>query len=294
MTPDITVIIVSWNTCDYLRRCLASLPRAVAAPERLCVHVVDNGSTDGTLEMVRSEFPWVRLDAAGENLGFARANNRALKACCTEYALLLNPDTEVRPGALDRLVAFMEREPRAGAAGPTLLNTDGSLQKAGDAFPTLIREVLCAPGLRSLRWLDGWRHRLTFQRRSFDHVVEVDGVLGACVLVRRAVWEQVGLLDERFFMYYEEIDWYRRMRAAGWQVFYVPEVVVVHHGGKSSGQRGLENSRIYFRSRYLYFRKHHGLLQAGLIALLNAMLLWGAEWKSRARRSPQPPAHPSP
>ncbi len=291
MSRRTTVVIVSWNTRDYLRRCLASLRSACADPECLAVHVVDNASTDGSAAMVEAEFPQVVLHALPENLGFARANNRVLQGCETPYALLLNPDTEVRPGALDALLEFMEGEPEAAVAGPTLLNSDGTLQRAGDAFPTLAREVLVSPPFRGFRMLDGWRERLTYQRRSFHQVALVDGVLGACVLARRAAWEQVGLLDERFFMYYEEIDWYRRMSAAGWRIYYVPAAEVIHHGGKSSEQRGGEVNRIYFRSRYRYFRKHHGLLQAAAIAALNTFLIAGADLKAGVRslfRQPGP------
>src|SRR5579862_8539033 len=155
MTADLAVVVVSYNTRDMLRACLKAITDAVGGL-RSAVYVVDNASTDGSVEMVRSEFPNVELTASAENLGFARANNLALADADARYLLLLNPDTEAEPGSLRTLVEFMDSHPEAGAVGPMLLNTDGSIQNNGSKFPSLGREVLAVTGLRRLapRWTE--------------------------------------------------------------------------------------------------------------------------------------------
>jgi N-acetylglucosaminyl-diphospho-decaprenol L-rhamnosyltransferase len=278
-TPAVSVIIVSWNVREALRECLTAVRREGSGRVGE-VWVVDNASADGSAELVATEFPEVRLVRNAENAGFARACNQALRAAAGEYCCLLNPDTRVATGALGRLVEFMESHPRAGAAGPRLLNPDGSLQPNGGPFPTLAGTFLRATRASAL--FRGWYdRRFRWGRTAFDRAAAVEQVSGACLLIRRAALEEVGLLDEQFFLYYEETDWLLRARRAGWETWYVPEAEVTHRWGASTRQVALECLRHMAESEYRYFRKHGPVVLRPL-----AWLLGRAEFASHrlARR----------
>jgi GT2 family glycosyltransferase len=247
-------VIVTWNTRDLLAACLETLPAAVGELS-FETWVVDNSSGDGTVEMVREQFPSVRVIANPENRGWAGGNNQALRQCAGRYLLLLNPDTEPRPGSLATLARFLDEHPGTGACGPQLLFGDGSVQGNGRRFPTFWKEFLDVTGLRHLA-LGAYVRRFGWGREKFDSLAEVDEVSGSCLLARREAVEQVGLLDEQFFMYYDEVDWCYRMKAAGWRIFYVPAAQVVHHVAASVKQIGFEAYRRLFESQYRYFRKH--------------------------------------
>jgi N-acetylglucosaminyl-diphospho-decaprenol L-rhamnosyltransferase len=251
---DLSVIIVTWNTRELLKKCLAALPAAVNGLSTE-TWVVDNASSDGTVEMVREQYPGVRVVANRENRGWAGGNNQALEQSEGRFLLLLNADTEPHPGSLATLVRCLEQHPDVGACGPMLLLGDGSVQGNGRVFPTFWKEFLDVTGLRHLA-LKEYSRRFGWGRDDFEALAEVDEVTGACLLVRRQVVEQVGLLDERFFMFYDEVDWCFRMKAAGWRVFYVPEAKVVHHIAASVRQVGFEAYRRLFESQQRYFRKH--------------------------------------
>jgi N-acetylglucosaminyl-diphospho-decaprenol L-rhamnosyltransferase len=253
-TPDLSIIIVTWNTRELLAACLEALPAAVGglAAE---TWVVDNASRDGTVEMLQVRFPAVRVIANQENRGWAGGNNQALKQSAGRCLLLLNADTEPRPGSLAALARFLDEHPEAGACGPMLLQSDGRVQGNGRRFPTFWKEFLDITGLRHLA-LGAYIRHFGWGREDFTTRAEVDEVTGACLLARRETVEQVGLLDEQFFMFYDEVDWCRRMKAAGWRIFYVPEAQVVHHVAASVKQIGFEAYRRLFESQYRYFRKH--------------------------------------
>ena len=272
---DLTAIVVSWNVCDLLRRCLHSLIESVEAtrPDRehgldLEIIVVDNNSTDGSSEMVRAEFPQVRLVANDENRGFTAANNQGLAASHGRFLLLLNPDTQVVGDALRTMVRFAEAHPQIGVLGPQLLYPDGRLQPSRRRFPTF------ATALVESTIVQEWWHDNRILRHYYmadvpaadsDQVQQVDWLVGACLLVRREAYEQVGGLDEGFFMYSEELDWCRRIKEAGWEIVYFPEATVIHHEGKSSEQV-VPARHIHFQgSKVRYFRKHHGSAQAELL-----------------------------
>lgn len=258
---DLAIIIVSFNTEALLRDCLRALP-AACADLSYATYVVDNVSADGSAEMVRREFPDVRLTVAPSNLGFARANNLALarpEVREARYVLLLNPDTEAKPGSLATMVRFMDSHADAGACGPKLLNTDGSIQRNGAKFPTLLREFVGVTGLRRLA-MRRYELALGYGRDDFDQTVEVDQVSGACLMARGDVLERVGPLDERFFMFYEEIEWCWRIRRAGCTVYYVAEAVVTHHWMGSVKQHSKRMTDQLFRSQLLYYQKTGGPL----------------------------------
>jgi N-acetylglucosaminyl-diphospho-decaprenol L-rhamnosyltransferase len=267
---DLSVIIVNWNTRDLTAQCLRSLQSTI---EHVSYEVwmVDNGSTDGSVAAVQESFPSVRLIANAENVGFVRANNQAIAACQGRYVLLLNSDAVALPGAVDELVRWMDEHPEAGAAGAQLLNADGSFQASFASFPTLWQEFLTLSGLgRALV-------RPAFP--GFGPQVEkgpqaVDYVQGACLLVRHQAIEEVGGLDERIYMYAEEVDWCCRLGQAGWKVMYLPQVKIIHYGGQSSQKRRGRMEAELYRSRVYFFHKHHGRVAAwALQALIYAMTM---------------------
>jgi GT2 family glycosyltransferase len=267
--PDLSVIIVNWNTRDLLRECLASV---FASPgPALEVWVVDNGSSDHSREEVERGFPAARLIANDGNAGFARANNQALERAGGRYALLLNSDTRVVGRALERLVAFMDAHPEAGACGPRLLNPDGTLQPSGRLFPSFLTALSAM-----LPWPPRLRGALApaLERRDYGRVAEVDEVSGAALLLRRTALERVGALDEGFYFLGEDVDLCWRLRCAGWKVHYVPDAEIVHVWGASRA-RGSELVRHHAQRAYVrLFRKHRpGAPATTLAALASAITM---------------------
>jgi hypothetical protein len=310
--PTIAVAIVSYNTRELLRACLASLRRCTLP---LRVVVVDNRSPDGSAAMVRACFPEVELLEPGENLGFVRGTNAALRRVLSsefsvlssefsalssqfsadgnsklktqnsklDYLLLLNPDTVVHDGAIEALAAFLGAHPRVGAVGPRLLNPDGTTQPAAFRFPTLAMTLLdlfppgeALPGRLAGSW---WQGR--YPHEQGDAPFAIDHPLGACILTRREVLEQVGLLDEGYFMYAEEVDWCFRVRQAGWAIWQEPAARVTHVGGASTSQLRVRMFVTLYASRLRFFRLHYGraaarrhqlVIRAGMLRM--ALLAW--------------------
>jgi len=266
---DVTVIVVSYNTKELLRKCLAAIPDAMDGIAFEAI-VVDNDSPDTSADMVADEFPHVRLIRSKENLGFASGNNLAIANSVSESVVLLNPDTEAEPGSLAMLVQFLRDHPDAGACGPMLLNSDGSLQKNGAKFPSLAGEFLAVSGLKRLvsHWCE---MRYGYGRDDFNALCEVDSISGACIAVPRKVIDKVGPLDPDFFMFYEEVEWCHRIRRAGWKVYYVPSARVTHHWMGSVKQAPKKMTSQLFRSQPLYYRKTSGPLAARLSMAIMAM-----------------------
>jgi hypothetical protein len=253
------------------------------------VFVVDNGSSDGSPRMVRERYPAVRLLELGRNLGFAAANNRGLDLSVGKYCLLLNSDTVVSSGAVEAVVAYLEKNEDVGIAGLQLLNADGSRQNSIANFPSLSTELFNKSLLRRLA-----PGSFPGKERSYPGPIDVESVIGACLFVRRKAMEQVGLLDEEYFLYLEETDWCLRMRKAGWRVIHYPGASIHHLQGKSVAGVYVRARIEYFRSRYLFFRKHLSpracfLLKSGLVLktavnLLFHLLLSAATFFSVRRR----------
>ena len=268
--PTISIVIVNWNTADLLLACLASIRQGVQLPHEILV--VDNASEDGSVERASAAFPEVRILAQSSNLGFARANNVALVEAAGRLVLLLNPDTELRPGALEALVTHLDTHPRAGIAGPPLWNPDGSAQPSVQTFPTLASEFLRQTML--YRIVPGRMAREAQRRDSRP----VDVVSGAALCIRRECLEVIGLLDQDIFMFYEDTDWCRRAKDAGWEIWFVDGPGVVHHKGAASGgparTRTLLDSH---RGMLRYFRKHHG---PGVVPALRVIAFLGATLRS--------------
>ncbi len=266
MTLDLSVVIVNWNTCALLAECITAVEREAAAIPH-DIWVVDNGSSDDSVAMLRRDFPHVHVIESKVNLGFAGANNLAMQRSTGRYLLLLNTDAIVTPGSILALLELAERMPRAGIVGAHLLNPDGSFQASHTNFPTLWQEFLILSTIgRRLR--GDWYP--SHGAEADKGPQRVDYVEGACLLVRRDALEEVGGLDEGYFMYAEEVDWCKRMHAAGWEVWYQPAANIVHIGGASSANRKTSREADLYRSRVRYFRIHHGWLQA---EVLKAMIV---------------------
>lgn len=271
---DLSIIIVSWNVRDLLRECLVSVDAGRRELE-LEVIVVDSASSDGSTEMVANEFPWVKIVPEMENVGFSRGNNLGISQAKGRHLLLLNPDTQLKAGALSQMVDYLDSKPAIGALGPKLLFPDGSIQSSRRRFPTL------ATGFFESTWLQSIAPRSLLRNyyvldRPDDAVSEVDWVMGACLLVRREACEEVGPLDEGYFMYSEEMEWQRRIKDAGWKVVYYPTARVIHHEGKSSEQVVARRHITFQRSKLRYYRQYHGPFPA---SVLRAFLLASYAWQ---------------
>lgn len=274
----LSIIIVSWNVRDLLGDCLRSVAAGRGDLE-LEVIVVDSGSSDGTPQMVeeaikQEPFP-VRLIARPDNVGFAKGNNIGIRQARGQYILLLNPDTEIVGDALSVMVSYLAENGDVGVVGPQLRYPNGVVQSSRRRFPTL------ATAFWESTWLEPWAPERLLERyyvldRPDDAAGEVDWVVGACLLTRRAVVEQVGLLDEDYFMYSEELDLCRRIKAAGWRVVYLPAAEVIHHEGKSSEQAVTARHINFQRAKLRYFRKYHGRLAC---FLLRSFLLLNYLWQ---------------
>jgi GT2 family glycosyltransferase len=253
---DLSILIVNWNTRDLLAQCLHSI---VSDPTWLAgytaeIWVVDNASSDGSPDMVRQRFPGLNVIENRENVGFARANNQAIQCSSGRYLLLLNSDTAVQPHAIQRLLCFMEQHPEAGAAGARLHFADGRMQTSCYPAPSLSRELWRLLHLDAL-WPYG---AYPVSRWDRARPRRVDVLLGACLMLRREVLDEVGLLDETYFMYTEEVDLCQRIRQAGRTLYWVPEAVVTHFSAQSTRQAPVEMFLHLYRGKLLYFRKHHG------------------------------------
>jgi GT2 family glycosyltransferase len=260
---SLSIIIVSWNTRKLLENCLGSI---LANPPISPFEnwVVDNASTDDSPRMVREKFPQVHLIENHENVGFARANNQAIQRCTGKYILLLNPDTLVASGALQALVDFLDKHPEAGAAGARILNPDGSMQISSHPRPSLSRELWRLFHLDSLSPYAEY----PLIKWETNQAQQVDVLMGACLLLRKEVLDQVGFLDEDYFIYSEEVDLCYRIQRAGWRLFWIPRAEVVHFGGQSTQQAPTEMFLSLYHSKIKYFRKHHGGSAAQIYKLI--------------------------
>ncbi|NPA90397.1 MAG: glycosyltransferase [Chloroflexi bacterium] len=315
--PSLSIILVSWNVREWLRRALHSIQEELArsGPWNAAIWVVDNASQDGTVDMVREEFPHVHLIPLPENVGFGAANNIALFAqgllpgqspphlysrsrplvqehpewqhpFRPDAVLFLNPDTEVTPGAIRALWDGLFAHPRTGMVGPRLVYGDGVHQPSAFRFPGLIQTFLdffpLHPRIYASRLNGRYGHVLYRGTAPFP----VDFVLGAAMLVRREVIETVGGFDEAYWLYCEEMDWARRIRNAGWEIRVIPTATIVHHEGRSSRQFRERAFVALWESRLRYFRRYHGPLFNRLLRLI---IRWGLEKeKMRAQHLPQP------
>lgn len=298
MTPDLSIIIVNWNTRDLLENCLRSIENS-RGDHSIQTIVVDNNSADGSREMVENLFPQMLLINSGGNVGFARANNAALPRATSPLVLFLNPDTEVSRAGLDKMISFMKADPSVGALGCKIRNSCGSVQQLGiQRFPSPVGELM-----KMLCLSERTQPRLgrLFPYHDPEKSGEVKKLFGACLLVRRAVLDKVGSFDERFFMYCEDVDLCQRILKAGWRLYYLSEVEILHLGGSASS-----NATSYFsvlmmcESLSQLMDKYYGKLGsvsyriATLLGAQARLMVWFALRISRTvgllRRSWLPPA----
>ena len=269
---DLTIALVSYNTRNLLKNCLDSVYGKTAGLE-FEVIVVDNASADGTLEMLEREFPQVRIIGNRQNLGFARANNQAIEQSKGRYLLLLNPDTLFKSGSLHKVITFMDDHSEVGALGCKILHPDGTIQPSNDNFPGLFTELFRVVQLRRLVRNPKMRARIGrewgkilgrtlggYLRLYWDteRIREVDWVTGAFFLVRKETMQDIGLLDEDFFMYYEDADWCYRMWQKDWRIFYFPFFEIVHYVGESDGEFSAQTFIERHKSMHHFFKKHRG------------------------------------
>jgi GT2 family glycosyltransferase len=266
---DLTIVVVSWNTRDLLLACLASIERALlhrpeGPPFAIETLVVDNASADGSAAAARARFSWAEVVSLPENLGFSGGCNVGLRRSKGRHVLLLNSDTVVLAGAVERCVGYLDAHADVGVVGPQLLHPDGRLQNSIHAHPRLLTELVPKGLLETL-----FPRRFPSKRYRHAGPIDVPAVLGAAFFVRRAVLEKVGLLPEDYFLFLEETDYCLRVLRAGYRVVHVPDARIVHVFGASSKKRLPAETRIeYQRSLLLFFRKHRGPLSTALLLVL--------------------------
>lgn len=259
---DVSVVIVSYNTENLLDACLSSVFKQTRCAFE--VIVIDNASTDESLQIVRSKYPDVVLVSNDQNVGFAAANNQGFAIAKGCQVLMLNPDTAILDSAIDVMCSFLDDNPDVGAVGAQNLKPGGGIQKSCHHFPTLWTKIIEYAQLSRLFPHARWAGKANMSYWCYDEVKEVDWLSGSCMMIRGEALRQVGHLDDAFFLYMEEVDWCFRAKKIEWKVVYTPEAKIVHYHGMSSGQ--LEESQMiskniskhYFASHYYYFRKHYG------------------------------------
>jgi len=291
---DLSIIILNYNTRDFLRDCLQSIQKAATNGFRWEVIVVDNASSDGSPAMVRKEFPGVKLIVNRKNLGFAAGNNRGILQAQGRYLLLLNPDTKVFPETLKTMIKFMDDHPRAGAATCRLELLDGRLDDACHrGFPTPWNAFAHFSGLAKIwpknKWLTGYS--LTYLPQNKPH--EIDSACGAFLLIRRQAGEEVGWLDENYFWYGEDLDFCYRLKKKGWKVFFVPGVKTIHYKGVASGikkqsrrlttasqETRLRSVRASTEAMRIFYQKHY---RDKYPRLVNWLVLRGIDFLEKLR-----------
>lgn len=288
--PDVSVVIVTWNTCDLLLEALRSLYAETTAVT-FEVIVVDNASEDGTSAAVNRLYPDVRLIELATNRGFTGGNNVGFDVACGRYVLLLNSDTIVLPTTVEPLVRFLDEHPRAGTAGARHLNADGSLQRSMDDVPTLLPDALYYTELYRLPAIRRWLSRRCAWWSDHDVEREAGWVNGACMMVRRHVITEIGGLDERLFIYGEELDWCYRMKQVGWTVHFIPSAEVIHLGGQAMDNAADRRTQLLMRGQVHFYREHSPprtaaafsavLAFTAVVRLVAIRLVWAAEVVSR-------------
>lgn len=282
----VSVVIVNWNARDHLKRCLGSLANQRVAHE---IIVFDNASTDGSLGMLKHEFPEAHVISSDKNFGFAGGNNRAAARARGRYLLFLNPDTRLCADTLATLVAYADANPDIAALGPRLINPDGSHQRScWRGFPGLSMALVDALYLWKLNWLP-FARATEYDPAELSAPRTVDHLLGACMLIPRAAWETIGGLDERYFLFLEETDWCLRAKKAGWRIVYDPDAQVTHFGQASMRQTPRKSIPQFYKSYLYFYRAHHSKRLPGAWALKAiialACLIRIGMWGERAARA---------
>lgn len=279
---NVSIIIVSWNVKDELLACLKSIQNCLKgfSPE---VIVVDNGSSDCTSETIKKQCPWVRLieNEAKDNIGFAKANNQGIKISHGDFLLFLNPDTLIYPTTLENLMRLANNYPDAGFVGPKILNPDHTHQPSIRSFPTLASQLLIY--LKLHRLFPDLKIVRSYFQLDFDPSFEqtVEQIMGACFMTKRSVLDKIGLFDESFYLWFEEVDLQKRAQAAGFKNYFTPNAQIIHEKGKSFDQRKAVNKqKILIQSMIHYFSKHgtkNDIFLLKLFAPLSLLLAAGVQ-----------------
>lgn len=283
MLMDLSIIIVNWNTREFLSACL----RSIEANPPACAYevlVIDNASADGSAEMVRESFPRARLIANEKNLGYAEGNNRGFRESSGEYILLLNADVQVKAGALDALLRFGRDHSHAAAVGCRLVGLDGRVQRSCRSFPDPWGVLFEYAGLSRVfpgsRFFG--RYRMTYF--PYTREAEVDQPMGSCLLLSRQAIADVGKFDQDFPIFFNEVDWCWRAKAKGWRIYFMPDAEVIHHGGASTSQMRPEMIRESHRALKTFYAKHYrGRIGAPMYALISGAISVNSFLTSRLR-----------
>jgi len=270
---DLSIIIVNWNVRELLRQTLQSIRNNPAKKYSYEVIVVDNDSQDNSTEMVKKDFPEIKLIASPKNIGFAAGNNLGIKIAQGKFILCLNPDTEVLPEALDFIPIAFEKDPQLGALGVKLLNPNRTLQSSCKSFPDLDTIIWNATSLDTLFPKSKVFGKYNMTWFGHDLEMEVDQPMGAALAVRREVIDQVGIFDERYFMYFDEVDWCYRIKKAGWKIKFFPQVAIIHHWAQSTKQALFKMNKQWYISFYKYLRKNRNY-PAWLTFLFLSSMIW--------------------
>jgi GT2 family glycosyltransferase len=273
---DISIIIVTWNSEEFIRKCLHSCLRNSEGLSREII-VVDNSSMDGTAQIIREFHSQVNLIENKTNEGYSKANNQGIEKSTGRYMLLLNPDTEIQGNALDLMLKFMEANPKIGALGPKLINPDGTVQPSCREFPTYSTLIWEFTGLSRIlpksRVFGSWRMGYF----DFNQPGEVDQPMGSCLMLRRETFNQVGLFDENFTMFFNDVDLCYRIKKVGWKIFFFPDAQVVHQKGASTGKAKRKMIWLSHLAFYKFFRKYKtGWLNRLLLLLFSIPLFVSA------------------
>lgn len=267
-TPDLSIVILSWNTCDLTRACLDWLRRARAASSyAIETIVIDNASADDSLAMIGREFPEVRLYKNAVNVGYARGVNQGLRLARGRFTMLLGSDTEVRPGTIDTMLRFLEAHPKVGAVAPRLIYPDGRPQRSCMRFPDLTTALWYDTFLEA-NWPDGKPLRRYFYK-DWDHTGDrpVDQPPGTCLMVRREVIDEVGPMDKKLWLLFNDVDWCKRIKKAKWEIWYLHEGTEVGHHLGGSTRRFQAFPVEWHRNRLHYYRKHYSILGTAICKL---------------------------
>lgn len=262
---DLTFIIVNWNTRYLLTNCINSIYSTVAG-FHYQIYMIDNGSNDDSVSVVRNQFSDVKIIENSENKGFAAAVNQALGENLARYTVLLNTDSVLQKGAIHTLYTFMEQHGDSGMVGAQLIKPDGTRQHSYDNYPTLATELFNKSFLRIF-----FPHKYPSKKQVLNQPVEVESVIGACLMVRNETVKQVGRLDENYFFFLEETDWCYRIRKAGWKIYHVPDAKVIHIGGESKKMAPWQAQVEYCRSLYIFFKKNRSGLSYIVLRILYVM-----------------------
>jgi GT2 family glycosyltransferase len=267
----LSIVLVCWNNKAYLDPCLQSLFDS-GMRHTFDVVIVDNGSTDGSQAMLADKYPNVKIIQNSSNVGLGKASNQGIEGTSGRYVLLLNNDTIVNGASFDAMVDFLDQNPKTGAVGGKLLNPDGSIQSCYNYFSTLREEFLIATRIGEL-FHPGYPSVI-----QGDEIRSVDWLSSACLMVRRAAFDQIGLLDEGYFIYGDEADLQYRLKKAGWDVYFLPHVTTIHYGGRSMTR--WPRRKMVYRGKMLFYQKHYGLVRSFLLRSMLGLLSLGklAAW----------------